>query len=552
MTTTSTFTVTDLLPSLQPNPAPQSRRRSSDIGSRAFSVAKIPRPEIQAQANPPSSDQRNHVHRPGTTATHGSDHHLVAAERRQQHVEDLHVRRRAADPCVTDGKGGEALGGELSVGDARRDKDPRHDQEGPEQGAGCCRAQQKPVSVGGWAEELLHHLAREDVEVEELHEAAAPGRHGRGAARQLARRGDDLSARGLVLGKGGVEGVARRGRAARIELVELVGQDHDVDDAVVAAGAGRGRELVRRVADQHGASRAAPALDHALLEVDESGLQLGLVGGGQGDGAALDQGQVAPPFDKGLLVLGLVALRLVRGLGQLLVDARHGRVVAGKHLDRGVRAVRLAGVAGLETREDWEAQPEAAVAGQEGAFGAALGLLGLLGDQPAHVLADGAVGAVGADHHGALVRRSVGALDDDAVVCRLDVGDLLVGVNLGLCVGGESIPKGLHQVVTADDSGVKNMVSPMSRPWWSIRLNLASGELHFSRAGRMPNWLRARRPVKDRTRLDPASMTIVGRLSRRTKSMPALVRAWTAVIPTGPPPTMIILGGAAIGNRRVC
>ena len=54
------------------------------------------------------------------------------------------------------------------------------------------------------------------------------------------------------------------------------------------------------------------------------------------------------------------------------------------------------------------------------------------------------------------------------------------------------------------------------------------------------------------TRLDPASMTMLGRLSRRTKSMPARVRALAAVRPTGPPPTMMTLKLVELMMRLEC
>lgn len=46
---------------------------------------------------------------------------------------------------------------------------------------------------------------------------------------------------------------------------------------------------------------------------------------------------------------------------------------------------------------------------------------------------------------------------------------------------------------------VKNMVSPISRPWWSSRLNLSTGVLTLLRAASRPSWASARSPIADKS-----------------------------------------------------
>ncbi|KAK8036737.1 hypothetical protein PG994_015234 [Apiospora phragmitis] len=116
-------------------------------------------------------------------------------------------------------------------------------------------------------EEPEHEVDREHVEVHELGPGRRPARVAGRAARQAAAERHGVEAGLLVLAEGGGQLVLRDGVrvvcyavAAAVDggdrgedLVQLVDQDHDVDDAVIAAGARRGRELVRGVAHEDGA-----------------------------------------------------------------------------------------------------------------------------------------------------------------------------------------------------------------------------------------------------------------------------------------------------------
>lgn len=254
--------------------------------------------------------------------------------------------------------------------------------------------------------------------------------------------------------------------------MRLVGQLDDVDDAVVAASAGAGRELVGGVADEHDAAPPAPVLDHALLEVHQPGLAPGLVHVGCGEAAApaaaaaaaptLVDGQVAPAGDEGVLVGLHVPLALARGLVEPLVDANHGRLLAGEQLKRQVVAVRLHGVAGVQALQRREADPEGAVRCQKRLLVVYLRrqrprrLLwaALLQSKVAHVLAYHAVGTVGPDNHEAFVGRAVSALDDDAVRGGSDIHHFLVWEQPCSVSRWEGVPKHLHQVVPADDARI--------------------------------------------------------------------------------------------------